>query len=79
MNSCWIPDTWLLAPAFKLWSPRRHQAVLWILGHMIGYVVNNHGETTLQDYMDYMRRARWKATRDSRMTDKVGHYLEGLD
>jgi hypothetical protein len=30
-----IPDEWPLRPAFQLWPPQRHGAVLWILAHFV--------------------------------------------
>jgi hypothetical protein len=33
---------------------------------------------SLQDYIDFLRRSWWKSYRETRRTNLVGNYLEGL-
>ena len=56
-----IPDDWPLRPGFSLWPPQRHGAVLWVLAYFVYYTVQYPATPTLQDFADFMRRARWKA------------------
>jgi hypothetical protein len=71
-----VPLTWLLYPDFRLWSPPKHNATLWILGHMVYYSV--HGRTALSmiDYIDFMRRMRWKTYQWTKRFRIYGNYLE---
>jgi hypothetical protein len=36
-NADQIPDEWPIGPAFQLWPPQRHGALLWILAHFVYY------------------------------------------
>jgi hypothetical protein len=56
-----IPDDWPLRHRFSLWPPQRHGAVLWVLVYFVYYRVQYPTTPTLQDFADFMRRARWKA------------------
>jgi len=53
-----IPAEWT-TPDFHLWHPQRHQAILWTIAHLVGFLDNNR-ILTLEDCMDYLRRVRWK-------------------
>ena len=50
-----------------------HGAVLRILANTIYYRLQRR--VTSDDYVDFLRRARWKAYQKARRQDKVGDYL----
>jgi hypothetical protein len=76
MDQDYIPDTWLLRPDFLLWPPQRHKAVLWMLAHMA--VFRTADELSQHDYLDFLRRARWKLTSVPARKARVGNYLSIL-
>jgi hypothetical protein len=79
MDAVYIPETWILRPDFLLWPPKRHRAVLWMLAQMAIFRTQNARTLTMNDYMDFLRRAKWKVyTRSSRM-QLVGNYLSALE
>ena len=45
---------------------------------MLGYMHNNQ-TLTLQDYLDFIKRARWKEYTQHRQYKRCGKYLDGLD
>jgi hypothetical protein len=55
-----IPETWLLKPDLLLWPPKRHRAVLWITAHMAVYHTKQDCSLSMNDYLDFMRRAKKK-------------------
>ena len=73
-----IPTEWTLRPQFHIWPPIRHMEVLWILAHMVWYRIRESRTPSEQDYLDFLRRARWKAYQDTRRVTKVGNYLSLL-
>jgi hypothetical protein len=77
-NEAQIPDEWPMRPAFYLWPPKRHQAVLWILAQFIFFRTQYDTTTNLLAYYDFMRRKRWKAYQQSKRQDKLGNYLSVL-
>lgn len=77
-ESRWIPKDWLWAPTHHIWPPQRHNATSWILGNMVHYMINNRRTISLQDYLDYMQRTRWKAYQQTRRAKMLGNYLEVL-
>jgi hypothetical protein len=78
-HSCCIPDDWPLCPRFSLWPPQRHGAVLWVLAYFVYYRVQHPTTPTLQDFADFMRRARWKAHPLPQRCKRVGNYLTVLE
>jgi hypothetical protein len=77
-ESRWILEEWLTAPTFTFWPPQRHNAVVWILANMIYYVTMTNRAVSLQDYLDYLHRTRWKAYHVTGRMQKVGNYLDAL-
>jgi hypothetical protein len=57
---------------------QKQNATIWMLGHMLGYMHNNQ-TLTLQDYLDFMKRARWKEYTEHRKYKSCGKYLDVLD
>jgi hypothetical protein len=78
MEPKWIPETWAWAPSYQLWPPKRHNATTWILAHMTYYVITNQRTPSMQDYIDYMRRSRWKFIHQGKGRTVCGHYLDVL-
>jgi hypothetical protein len=54
-----IPDGWLMCPQFTLWPPQRNRAVLWLLANLITFRTQKR-YLTLQDFIDFIKRTRWK-------------------
>jgi hypothetical protein len=73
-----IPETWPLRPDFHIWPPQRHKAILWILAHLVDYILQTHQRISLLDYIDFMRRARWKAGSSPARRRAMGNYLDVL-
>jgi hypothetical protein len=78
VNPQHVPFTWLLFPAMHIWPPPRHNAIIWVLGHMISFSLQEHPKLDLQDYIDFLRRSRWKMDRWSQRTKVYGNYLDVL-
>jgi len=72
-----IPPEWLLGPIFRFWL-RRHLATLWILANLVHYSVQNRRTMSLEKYIDYLRRSRWKKYQEKKRSETVGNYLEIL-
>ena len=53
-----IPAEWT-RPDFHLWPPQRHQAILWTIAHLVGFL-DDERDLTLENFIDFLRRARWK-------------------
>lgn len=73
-----IPNEWVTTPDLKLWPPQRHTAVIWTLAHYVFYRLQNNRRLSLRDYIDFMRRARWKS-KDTARRPSTGRYLEVLE
>jgi len=74
-----IPQEWILRPAFLHWPPQNHAAILWILVYLVHYRLQAHRRLTLRDYMDFLQRSRWKTYPQARSDPKQGRYLHVLD
>jgi hypothetical protein len=48
---------------------------MWIIAHLVWYVTKEH-RLSLTDYIDFLRRARWKIYNRQRGMSIVGNYLE---
>jgi hypothetical protein len=53
--------------------------MLWLLVHHTQYMLSHGTHLSLQDYMDFLRRARWKLYQREARPRPTGHYLEVLD
>jgi hypothetical protein len=73
-----VPAEWIRFPDFIIYPPQRHNATVWIIGHTISYIT--HSDTlSLQDYLDFLRRSRWKAQNSNDQYKHYGRYLEILE
>jgi hypothetical protein len=61
--------------SFDLWPPQRHRAVLWILAHLVVYRTQVGHDLSFEDYMDFLRRAKWKTDSWPSGRRMVGNYL----
>jgi len=77
-HSC-IPDDWPLRPCFSFWPPQTHGVLLCVLAYFVYYRVQYSTTPTLQDFADFMRRARWKAHPLPQRCKRVGDYLTVLE
>ena len=73
----WIPEEWLLRRHFKLWPPQR-RAVLWVLAQFVGFRSQPVRNLTFQDYVDFLRRSKYKFYRKRNRITQVGNYLSIL-
>jgi hypothetical protein len=73
-----IRDTWITFPDFRIYPPQRHNAVVWLIGHMLGYAYDNL-LLTQQDYVDFLRRARKKTYQQNQGFPSCGKYLDVID
>jgi len=69
-----IPADWCLRPHFQFWPPQRHKAILWLLAHLVMYRMQQQRHLSLLDYIDFLRRARWKSYRAASRMQQVGNY-----
>ena len=54
------------------------RATLWILANLVHYLVQNRRTMSLEEYIDYLPRSRWKKYQENKRWETVGNYLEIL-
>ena len=64
-------------PEGRGFDSRCNNATVWTIAHLVWYITNEH-RLSLTDYIDFLRRARWKAYKMPRRMRIVGNYLETL-
>jgi len=70
-----IANDWLLGPHFKIWPNKQNNAILWTLAHVVSYSLQHCSSVTLQDFLDFLFRSRWKLMTNMRVQDLIGNYL----
>ena len=70
---------WLLRPHLTLRPPRRRRAVLWVLANLVIFRTQQQRELTLQDFIDFMKRSKWKLYQSHKRVVSVGNYLSVID
>ena len=70
-----IPAEWLMRLAIKLWPPKRHRAVLWMLATYVRYYMQRQRDLLRSDYYNFLRRSRWKTDTRTNRAKLVGNYL----
>jgi hypothetical protein len=55
-----IRSEWIMRPHFTVWPPARRRAVLWVLASVVYFRTEMQRELTLQDILDFLKRAKWK-------------------
>jgi hypothetical protein len=73
-----IPEDWLIRPDFRIWPPKRNCAVLWFPTHLAVYRTKQDRSLTMNDYLNFMGRSKWKLDARSNRTSLVGNYLQIL-
>jgi hypothetical protein len=73
-----VEDEWITLPDFEIYLPQRQNATIWMIGHMLGYVYDNQS-VTLQDFLDFLKRARWKEYNRRPALQRCGWYLDVID
>jgi hypothetical protein len=71
-----VPKSCLVFPNFFVWFRSKHNAVLWLLAHMVHYTITIRKVTSFLDYMDFMRSARKKTYRWRNGTVIYGNYFD---
>jgi hypothetical protein len=74
-----VPTTWPLCPDFRLWPQQKIAAVLWILAQLVHYHTQLRSHLSLNDYINFLRRARWKLYQAVRRPRPTGNYLDVID
>jgi hypothetical protein len=74
-----ILEEWTTRPQFKLWPPQRHRVVLWFVANVALYRNQVRKELTHIDFMDFLRRKRWKLDQHPKRRELVGNYLQIID
>jgi hypothetical protein len=75
------PGEWTLSPTFHHWPPpppKKQAALTWIVAHLVAYRRQTQQHLSLNDYMDFLQRARWKEYHRAPKTPTVGRYLHVL-
>jgi hypothetical protein len=72
------PGEWNLRPTFHHWPPPEQAAIIWIVAHLVAYRLQTQLRLSLDDYMDLLKRARWKEYHRATKTPAVGRYLDVL-
>jgi hypothetical protein len=74
-----VLETWITLPDFDIRLTQKHNATVWMIGHMLGYMYDNSA-LTMKDFLDFMRRARWKAySKKKNKYISCGKYLDVID
>ena len=75
----YVPKDWTIRPAFTFWPLQRHATILWILANRLtGYRLQTHQRLSFSDFMDFLRRSRWKSRPRAGTVSPTGRYLEVL-
>ena len=73
-----IPAKWTLRPTFHYWPVQKQAAIIWILVHLVAYRLQTQRHLSLLDYMDFLKRARWKGYHRTSRRPEEGRYLDVL-
>jgi hypothetical protein len=74
----YILEEWTLRSTFHYWPTQKQAAIIWIMAHLVAYRLQTQRRLTLSDYMDFMKRARWKVYHRTTRRPTVGRYLDVL-
>ena len=78
INARDVKDTWITLPDFEIRAIQKHNATVWMIGHMLGYMYDNP-TLTMQDFLDFLKRARWKTYNQRHKFPSCGKYLDVID
>jgi len=71
----YISEEWTLRPIFHYWPPQNQAAIVWIVAHQVAYRLQTQRRLSLADYMEFLKRARWKEYHRATKKPTVGRYL----
>ena len=57
-------------------APQRQAEIVWIIAHLVEYRMQRKRLLTLNDYIDFLRRAKWKAYQKSPRQNRVWNCLD---
>ena len=60
-------------------SPRRRRAVLWVLANLVIFRTQQQRELTLQDFIEFMKRSKWKLYQSHKREASVGNYFSVIE
>jgi hypothetical protein len=69
------PATWLF-PNMSIWPSPKHEAILWVIDHMIYFVINHRTAITYFNYTDFMHWNRWRTSMWRKRVTYYGSYLD---
>jgi hypothetical protein len=49
-----------LSPKYQFWPAQKQAAITWIIARLVNYRFQAERRLSLKDYLDFIRRARWK-------------------
>jgi hypothetical protein len=75
----WVPEECLFRPHLNLCPTQRHRAVLWTIAHLAAFWMQRARTVTFQDFIDFLRRSKWKLYQQRNRMARVGNYLCALD
>ena len=58
---------------------RRRRAVLWVLANLVILRTQQQRELTVQDFIDFKKRTKWKLYQSHKREASVGNYLSVVD
>jgi len=74
-----IPVEWLTCPHFNICPRKRHRAILWTLAKLVIFRIRQRLDLTLHDFIEFMRRTKWKMYQAQKRKEHVGDYLTFID
>ena len=72
----YISEEWTIRPMSRYWPPQKQAAIVWIMAHLVTYGLQTQRRFSLADYMDFLKRGRWKEYHRSTKPPTVGRYLD---
>ena len=74
-----IPDEWPTCPQYTIRPQRRNRAASWMLATMITCRMKTPPTSTLQDYIEILKRSSWKLLTSTKRWKELGTLLHKLD
>ena len=74
-----ITDEWPTCPQYMLRPQQQNRAVSWMLAILVTSCTQSQRELTLQEYIDILKRSRWKLSTKVTQGRGVGSVLKILD
>jgi hypothetical protein len=71
-----VSEDWAIRPCFQIWQPQKHAPMAWLLAQLVDYCLQQHEHLHLQDYMNFLREARWKQYAAKGVPLPTGRYLD---